>query len=542
MSPSSLALPSLTNYRRGELIGSVVPRLWTPPLRPLVPDTLDDEGNIIVPATSIGFDQNRFARNVLRHPADPWQEWLFVHAGELLPDGRPRFRIVLVLVSRQNGKTECPVILTCYWMFVDKFPLTLGTSTKLEYAKETWDKTRKLIKKTPAFADKLNPKGWYVRGNNNIEMWNNYDSRYKIAAANEEGGRSLTINRLICDELRQHHDYSAWGAAEEATSAVWDSQIWALSNAGDDRSVVLNDLRKAALEFITWTDEVGAEHVGELLPRAPGDYRLGLFEWSAEDDADPEDITALRQANPNLGLRKDPEALLLKARRAVRVGGEALATLKTESMCMNVKVTNPAINPTKWEGCDDPGDLSQVRSRVACCLDVAPDGAHVSLLAAAVLPDDRVRVEVVAAWDSPDAARAALPDLLARVKPQKFGWLPDGPAAALAADLKDRRKQGRRGWPPVGVTVEEIRAELPAVCMGLAEQVSAGRIAHSDDPLINAQVDSAEKLSRGKGVWIFARGGAEHVDAVYAMAGAVHLARTLPPPPGKPRLVVVADT
>lgn len=473
----------------------------------------------------MGFEQIDFATNVLNRPPDPWQEWLWPHAGELLPDGRPRFRIVLVLVARQNGKTENPAILAPYWMFVDEPGMVLGTSTKLEYATETWDKSRKLIQRAAALDDEHDPKRWFLRGAGNIEMWaNDEEARYKVAAANEEGGRSLTIRRLVCDELRQHHDYSAWNAAEPATTAVRDAQIWALSNAGDDRSVVLNDLRESALEYI----ETGR-----------GDYRLGLFEWSAPEDADPTDIHALAQANPNLNRRIDGEALLLKAQRAVRLGGKALTGFKTESMCIRVKLLNPAIDPGAWARSRDPGDLIAVRSRVAMCLDMSPDGRHVTAVTAAMLDDDRVRVEVVGSWPSALAARAALPALVASVRPQRFGWFPTGPAAALAADLAGPKpgEVRRNAWPPQGVTVAEIRGDLAAACMGLEEQVTSGMLAHSDDPLLNAQVGGAEWLKRGD-VKVFVRAGDGHVDSVYAMAGAVHLARTMPPPVGGIRLVL----
>jgi phage terminase large subunit-like protein len=66
----------------------------------------------LTPATSYGFEVIDFARDVLEHPLLPWQEFAVIHGGELLPDGRPRFRIVLLLVSRQNGKTELPVVLS----------------------------------------------------------------------------------------------------------------------------------------------------------------------------------------------------------------------------------------------------------------------------------------------------------------------------------------------------------------------------------------------------------------------------------------------
>lgn len=504
----------------GLVLGSTTPRLWTPPLRELVPATLDGEGNVITPATTDGFDQIEFARDMLGRPLDPWQEWLAIHAGELLPDGRPRFRIVLVLVARQNGKTELLVVLSLFWQFADAWPLILGTSTKLDYAKESWLKAVKLAERSPEL-DGSRPARWKRETNGEQESWTVEESRHKIATSNEEGGRSLTIDRLVLDELRQHHDYSAWDAAEPAASPM-HAQIWALSNAGDDRSVVLNDLRESALEFI----ETGK-----------GDPRLGLFEWSAEEDADPQDIRALAQANPNLGRRKDPDVLLANAARAKAKGGQALTGFRTEQMCIRVKHVDPAIDPGAWKRCLDIGDLAAVRSRVALCLDLAPDGLHATLAAAAVLEDGRTRVEVVAAWDGAgctDKLRGDLPGLLARVRPQVLGWLPGGPAAALAADLADRK---RPGWPPKGVTVAEIKGEAAAVCMGFAEQVTTGKVAQSDDPLLNGHIGGAEKLKRGD-VWVFSRKGGGHCDAAYAAAGAVHLARTLPPPVGRPRLIV----
>ena len=511
-----------------------MPRLWTPPLRPLTPDT------------SVGFDQAEFARNVLRRPPDPWQEWAWVHAGELLPDGRPRFRVVLVLASRQNGKTETPAILAAYWLAVDDPGAIVGTSTKLEYATETWDKTRLIIGAASALdGDHLPGRKWYVRGAMLTEMRflpqpgddPLTQRRYRIAAANEEGGCSLTVRRLVMDELRQHKDYSAWNAAEPTTTAVWDAQVWCLSNAGDANSIVLNDLRDAALAFIDWWNRLGPEEATVLIRRGecPHDWRLGLFEWSAPEDADPTDIHALAMANPNLNRRIDGEALLLEARRAVAKGGDVLTGFKTEKMCIRVKLLNPAIDPGAWLRCLVPGDLSGVRGRLAACVDVAPDGGHVTLAVAGVLPDGRVRGELAAAWDSVAGARVELPSILGRIRPQVVGWFPDGPGAALAADLAERK-----GWPPRGVKLEPIRGDVAASCMGLEEQVRAGQFLHSGDPLLDAHIAEAERKARGDR-WVFVRRGDGHVDAAYAMAGAVHIARTMPPPVGKPRLVIASD-
>jgi hypothetical protein len=210
-------------------------------------------------------------------------------------------------------------------------------------------------------------------------------------------------------------------------------------------------------------------------------------------------------------------------------------------MCIRVKGLNPAIDPSAWRRCLDIGDLDAYRDRVAFCLDIAPDGRHVTLAAAVLLPDGRVRVEAVAAWDTADEARRALPGIVRAAKPRVVGWFPNGPAAALATALADRRKDGPKNWPPNGVKVEEIRGEVAAACMGLAELVRAEKVAHSDDPLVNDHIAAAERLKLGDR-WVFARRGEGHVDAAYAVAGAAHLAQTLPPPVGRMRLVVVGDS
>lgn len=512
---TALPEPLGTNFGPGELLGRTEPRIWTPPLRELTQDS------------SYGFDVIEFARDVLCAPLDPWEAWLAIHGGELLPDGRPRFRTVLVLVARQNGKTHLLVVLSLFWLFIEQVRLVLGTSTNLDYARESWEKAVDLAESCEELAEEVQA----VRKANGEQFLRTvYKSRYKIAASNRKGGRSLTIDRLIMDELREHHDWSAYNAAMPAMNAVPDAQAWLISNQGDDRAVVLDSLRKAALQRIA-DGTVDADD---------GD-RLGLFEWSAPDGSKPTDLAALAAANPNLGYRIDPAGLLTDARRAEAAGGEELAGFKTEILCMRVPMLDPAIDGEKWADCLDPGDLADARSRVALCVDVSIDGQHATLAAAAVLPDGRVRVEVVAAWDGPgctQALRQELPGHVQRVRPQKLGWFPAGPAAAVAADLADRKQPGRAAWPPRGVTVEEIRQETTAVCMGFAEQVSSAQVAHSDDPLLNAHVAAAEKLRQGD-AWRFTRRGAGHCDAAYSLAGATHLARTLPPAPAKP-LVMVA--
>jgi hypothetical protein len=479
--------------------GSTEPRIWTRPLRELTPET------------SYGFGVIAFAADVLGTPLDPWEEWLVIHAGELLADGRPRFRQVLVIVARQNGKTFLLGVLALYWLFVTRVALVLGTSTNLDYAREAWEKAVQMAEDCEVLAEEI-PKNGVRRANGEQTLTTVARCRYKIAASNRKGGRSLTIWRLILDELREHDSWDAWNASVPATNAVRDAQVFAITNMGDRKAVVLKALRKSAVTFIK---------------TGKGDSRLAMFEWSAPKGSDPTDVTALGQANPNLGYRIEVDSLLGAAARAKENGGEELTGFLTEMMCISVDQMDPAIDRAKWAECLNVGDLSEARSRVALCLDVSMDQQHATLVAAAVMPDGRVRVEVVAAWSGPTCIsdlRRELPGIVAKVKPRKFGWFPSGPAAAVAAALA----AAKVSWP-AGVSVEELRAEVTAICMGLAEQVDAEDILHSGDPLLDAHIEGAEKLMQGE-AWRFTRKGAGHCDGAYGTAGAVHLARTMPVP------------
>jgi len=493
------------------VLGSTLPRIHTPPLVQGAPGGCVC-GCALSPSTSYGWDVIDFARDVLETPLDPWQAFLVVHLGELLPDGRPRFRTVLAIVSRQNGKSLLARVLILYWMFVEHIPLTLATSTDRSYAKAAWRDTCAVAKDNPYLAEEL-PARPTVEQIGEEELRTTHGAKYKFAATNRRAGRSLTVHRLILDELREHQNYDAWGASTNAMNAVPTGQIIAVTNQGDDASVVLDNLRDSALAYLETSE---------------GDPRLGLFEWSAPPGSDPTDLHALACASPNLGRRIDPDSLLGAARRAVQAGGEELTSFKTEVMCMRVDKLDPAIDPGSWDaaGTDTPTDLAEHRRRVALCVDVALDGSHASLVAAALL-DGTVHTEVVAAWSGQGCTqqlRAELPGIVAKVKPGVVGWFPNGPAAAVAAELAERK--GNRAWPPRGVKLSEIRGEVTAVCMGLADIVLAGQAAHPKDPMLTAHVRATEKLRRGD-AWVFGRQGVGAIDGAYALAGAVHLARTI---------------
>ena len=533
-------MATATRRRRapaGPLMGVTEPRYGTPPKRKLTEQT------------SRGFACIRWAE-AMGIRLYPWQKLALIRALELNPDGSYRFRVVLVLVSRQNGKTTLVKVLTLWRMLEDQARLVVGTSTNMEYAREAWAATVEIAEARDVraarmiaqsrFADLgvgypdededvvkvfLPRRDRYVssvkRGALDTSLTlvprarGEKGARYKIASASRTGGRSLSVDLGLADELREHRPkgeadsgWEAWAALDGATTARPNSQIWGLSNAGDDGSVVLNTLRSSAIQFI---------EDGE------GDDTLCLLEWSAEDDCDVWDRAQWAQANPSLGYGGITEATLAsKANLPSNV-------FRPEHLCQGVPALKAAILPHQWaQGLDSGATLDRLKSRVALCWDVNPEFDHVSLIAAAVDDAGFTRLDVLGAWSSLDDAFAEKPATgesiwtwALKIKPKKLGWFPTGPAAAAAPYMtKLARKLGPR-------LVELNGTGMSQACQGLTQQARAGRVKHTGDPMLTAHVLGANRQDSGDG-FRFVRRGVGPVDGAYAAGGAVLLARSIP--------------
>lgn len=455
--------------------GSETPRLFTKPLRRLTRKT------------SLGFEIIEWAERELNWKPLPWQRWLIIRAHELLRDGQLRFSKVLFLAARQNGKSTLVSILCLYWMTHGN-PKVLYSSASLDTAKDQWETVSDYCEE---HADLFGtPKLRKMNGHWSTEL-PKFKASYTVISANRRGGRGkFAVNRALVDELREHIDFDAMAAVESTMLTVPNSQLWMLSNAGDRRATVLNHYRN--------------------LGQTGDDPELGYFEWSAPEDAAIDDVQAWAQANPGLG-----HIITTRALRSLMSGPASV--FKTENLCIGVASLNEAVSPDAWANCLYPGTLTEHRSRVVVALDVSGDLRHATVVAAATLPDGRVRVEVVAAYESTTEIRTELPDLLARIKPRHFVWLPAGPAGAISTDLK-----------AIANARELTGADVNKACQGLAELVAASRIAHNGDELLSAHILQCRKVTVGDG-WKFDRKDS-WIDAAFACAAAVHIARTIPAP------------
>jgi len=296
---SRLSAQSLPRF-----VGSELPRVFTAPLRRLTE------------RTSRGFECIRFAEDVLELELFPWQRWLLIHALELLPDGTFRFRTVVLLVARQNGKSTLLQVLSLWRMFVDGAPLVIGTAQNLDIAEEVWQGAVDMAKEVAELAAEIE-KVDLTNGKKALRLVSG--SRYKVQAASRRGGRGLSGDLILLDELREHQTWDAWSAVTKTTMARRLAQVWAASNAGDATSVVLSHLRLLAHLALGDPDGVNGDDARpDDLADDVDDESLGLFEWSAAPGCDVTDRAGWAQANPSLGhsiteraissaLKTDPE-------------------------------------------------------------------------------------------------------------------------------------------------------------------------------------------------------------------------------------------
>lgn len=479
--------PGKTGPGRGKLFGRTEPRRFTRPLRPLTR------------ATSRGYEVIDFAE-MIGEPLLPWQKWAVIHALELLPDGSYRFRTILILVARQNGKSQLKRIVTLWRMYMDSARRIIGVAQDVALARDQWNMCQATIHACPD----LEAEWGRVRNVNGDEWFEASNCRYAIKAANSKAGRGGSNDEVNIDELREQRDWKAWAAVSKTTMARGNGQVWAMSNAGDDNSVVLNQLHAVGL--------------------AGTDPSMCLMEWSGLEDCELDDWEQLAQANPGLGYTVSAAAIRSS------LGTDPPGVLRTEVLCQKVDQLEGAIDFPAWQACTDPaGNMDGLRNRLAACFDMAPDGQHATLAVAGRLDDGRARIEIAAAWTSTETARAELPALLAKIRPRVITWYPTGPAGAFATMLRPAGKPTplEKSAPGRPHYAELTGNHVTEVCQELADLVAARQVVQPGDPLLDTHIRGAGKLHSGDG-WRFTRAGEGHVDAAYAAAGAVSAALTLP--------------
>ena len=349
--------------------GIIEPRLYTKERRPLTEET------------SLGFACIEYATTVLRKELYPWQEWSLIHAleivGDLSTSWHFRYRTVLFLVSRQNGKTVLSEVIASFFLNVLMVESIFGTSLSLEKAEEVWAAVIKDQEEIPELAADID-RVCRTNGKKSLELTSG--RRYKVGAPTRRAGRGDSNDLVMLDEIREHRDWETWSAAAASTNAKPNGLTVCFSNAGDPDSIVLRQLRSQALGQ---TANLGGDVDSNT---------LGLFEWSAPEGAATDDMEALAQANPAMGYGLLTERALMANR-----GTFPEAKFRAECMCQQVEtILPPPFQDGAWDAGTDVSSFIAVEAPVFYGIDLSQDRRWTSIGACGLRQDGNWHIEVVA--------------------------------------------------------------------------------------------------------------------------------------------------
>lgn len=353
--------------------GKTEPRIWTAPLRELTADS------------SLGFAAIQYAKTVLDMDLYPWQEWALIHEleiiGSLEEEWRFRYRTVVNMVSRQNGKTELSKVIASFFLNVLCVEAVFGTSLSMDKAEEVWEAVILEQESHPALAAEIDK---VARSNGNKRLVLTGLRTYKVGAPTRRAGRGDANDLVMLDEVREHRDWETWSAAVASTNAKPNGMVMCFSNAGDPDSIVLRQLRSQALEKINGTK--AADFGGNV----DGDS-LGWFEWSSPDKAETDDMEALAQANPALGYGRLTERALMSNRQTFPEN-----KFRSECMCQQVETILPEPFPDgAWEGGKDEESFIAPESPLWFGIDMSQDRKYVVIAVCGMRDDGDYHIEVV---------------------------------------------------------------------------------------------------------------------------------------------------
>lgn len=355
------------------MFGKTEPRIWTRPLRELNEHT------------SLGFAAIEYAKTILEMELYPWQEWALIHllevVGDLSTSWRFRFRTAVIMVSRQNGKTELSKIIASFFLNVLRVEAVFGTSLSMDKAEEVWEAVIQEQETHAALACEIQQ---VARRNGGKKLVLTGLRTYKVGAPTRRAGRGDANDLVMLDELREHRDWETWSAAVASTNAKPNGMTICFSNAGDPDSIVLRQVRSMAIAKIDGTK--AADFGGSV-----DDDSLALFEWSAPEKAPTDDLEALAQANPALGYGRLTERALLANRETFPE-----SKFRSECMCQQVETILPEPFPEgAWVGGRDEQSYIREDSELFWGVEMSQDRKRTTIAVCGLREDGNYHVEIV---------------------------------------------------------------------------------------------------------------------------------------------------
>ncbi|WP_411732177.1 hypothetical protein [Paeniglutamicibacter sp.] len=434
---------------------------------------------------------------VLGNPPMPWQRDALDVACEIDPvTGKYYYDMVIIVVLRRAGKTAMSRgKLTHRALTTTDARLIYTAQNRLKALKRLKDDYYLPLKRSP-FEMFLNRPRW--RGGEEALRFIN-GAELAIDAVKRESGHGDANDEGHIDEAYAHRDNTLEGGLAPTMMTIVGSQLWVLSAAGDTASAYLNDKMD----------------IGRALVESKAKSRTCYIEYSAPEDADPDDPETLLGTHPAIGYTIEAERVM-----SLRVNTTDKDEWERAWLGWRPKAKGPPrIIPTAaWEQGYVDEDADSWTGTPFWAIDVNPDREWSSIALAATSTDPKARVylELYDRLVGTAGVVATMKTLRTEFGGDLIAMDGNGAAPSLIKDLEEE-----------GFTVIKVPGpERVIACSGIYDDALAKLLRYPNDVTVNNAMVAAVKQNVGQGAWIFSRGRSlEDISALYAYAFARWLFR-----------------
>jgi hypothetical protein len=369
------------------------------------------------------------------------------------------YRTVVFTIPRQGGKTTVTRVLTTWWGLARARNLIVSTAQSGLDARVKWLESIEDLEGRPFFRRHMKAAPRRANGTE-VVRWKN-GTRYRPAPPIPKKGHGDTLDLGVIDEAWSFRDEAVITAMRPAMMTR-DSQLWIVSTAGDDTSVLLRRHVEMGRRAVANGDHTG----------------IAYFEWSAEPDDDPDNPETWWSCIPTLGrtvsearIRADKETMKPEdfSRSYLNIWSDAtVETIVPWGTWLLLNETEPA--------CDEPWWLS---------VDINPERTQSSIVAAGSNEDGtKVSIRVLDVRPGTEW----LPSKVAQLRAQHdiAGVVIDGtgPAATLVTELDE---------PPLTLTY----ADVTVACQAFFDSMMNVSCVIRQDAYLTAAMRSVVKLGNG---------------------------------------------
>jgi hypothetical protein len=402
-------------------------------------------------------------------PLLDWQRELVDVALELDPStGRLAFDRVVALLPRRAGKTLVSQLVGIHRAITTVDGRIWHTAQTRQDSRDRWSEVARLVQRSPI--------GRLVTvrlaaGSEALVFPNGASVRVFSPLPNSLHGSSsdmVTIDEAWAFDAGRGRELLLGIRPTMATRP--SSQLWIVSTAGNADSTFLREL-------------VELGRASSESPRSSTCY----FEWSAPDDADPQNPAVWHAAHPALGSLVEESFLASEC--------ETMPESDFRRSYLNqwAAFSDAAIPPSSWAACRSPLVMPG-RGELALGFDVAPGRECGSIAASWIDAHDRPCVELVDHRPGTGWIVERLTELVYRWEPPAIAFEARGPAASIA-DHAAR----------LGLEVTAVASgEYPAACTALLDAILNRQLRHRGDDALDSAVAAAVRRLRGES-WVWAR-------------------------------------